>query len=804
MKTDLLLDGPWTLREEGGSEFPIPKMPMQVHDILFFHKQIGSGFLLGHTTDCRWVPERVWIYETRFDCQGNFHQARLLFDGLDTLAEIRLNDELLGQTESCYRSFSFEAQGLRARDNLLQVRFSSVPLWLEQRQEQGTAPDVEVCRYLRKSFHDFTTYLGAKPDFLRVGIFGDVVLELLDEGTLEDFSIETLFSDKLDRVTLTVRIVAEGGTFWRLSVRTPSEETLCFEENCQQEICFTIENPALWWPRGMGEQPLYALSAALYSGDGHLLDRVEKEIGLRKIQWTDCLDFTINKRPLRLWGGNLTPVDGRTLCEDPARVEAVVLLAKQCGMNLLRVWGEGNRFGDTLYRLADREGILLWQEFFCGHAQYPDDRAVSDLILQEARELVLRLRHHPSILLWCGGNECFMSRDFAAPGSPYLAAGLFEREFPTLCAHLDGDRYYLPNSPWGGAYTNDPAKGDTHSYTNSWFVPGGALPGFVSENLRVCFPPVRSLKRYLGLDTLPAPGPLTPDALPWPAVYQSITSADSHKKIPPVEQMYDADTPEGMVYRFGAAAGLYLRDTVEAYRRGKTAADPFGKRQCRGHLVWKLNTSLPHLYSAILDYYLEPCIPYYFLKRAYAPVLASIEYGDQLRIWAVNDTLLPLEGRLVAELFDLQSNAVCNRLERPFFVAADDSTLICTLDAFGQFARDRALRVRLLDSQGQLLAENCGFADIERHIAFPTPTLTLTASGDIITVRTDCYAHCVELWGDDEGDLFGFRFSENYFSLFPDQEKQIRVFGHESALISARAAYCEKTAHCALHKEAAK
>lgn len=792
MKNKIVLQDNWMLQQVGGEVFSIPQMPMMVHDILHVHNKIDDTYQKGNTISCAWVAEQVWEYQVSFLKPGWEETILLTFQGLDTLAEIYLNDQLIGSSKTCYMPASFPVDTwLMEGENQLRVRFDSVPKYLQEMslQEQGDHSDtVEDCRYLRKSFHDFTTYLGAKPEFLKVGVFGEVALELCHQARLTEVTIDYALTEHLTRADVLVRGEATEGEIFCIEMRDPHGGLVYHQSGNNKEWGFSIENPELWWPRGYGEQPLYTLVVQMLDGKGQELDRVIKKVGLRKTQVSSNLAVQVNNTAIRLWGANLAPIDGRTLCEDQKRLTEIVNLAYDCNMNTLRVWGEGNVFSDILYELADELGILLWQEFFCGHAQYPEDERVFAAILEEAEFLIRRLRHHASILLWCGGNECFMSRDFAAPDKPYLAARLFEYNLRALCKKLDPDRYYHANSPWGGDYTNAPEVGDTHSYTNSWYVPGAALPAFVSENLRVSFPPVRSLKRYLSVEELPAPGLHKAGDLPWPKEYEEVTSAESYMKIGPVEQMYDAATPEEMVYRFGAAAGLYLQESVEGYRRGKTVADAFGQRLCGGHLVWKLNTTFPHIYSSILDYYLEPGIPYYFLKRAYAPVLASLEYGDHIRAWVVNDTKFPLTGTMTAQLFSLADNKVTHELKRPFYVLPGDSTLVTALDEFGQFPRNRAVRLLVYGEDQELLAENSGFADIERHIEFPDPQIDLEWQDGILYLTADRYAHHVELAGE-AGEAFGYRFSDNYFSLFPGERKAVVVSAPEHGVVRARGAY---------------
>jgi len=801
MKKTIPLREGWTLQGSNGMTeiLDIPHMPMQVHDVLFHHGLIDDTHLFGRTENCRWVPEQTWTYRTTFHFPAWEGPVRLCFKGVDTCAQFHLNGMLVGQHEDAHLPAFVDVTHAIRQDarNTLEVVFPPFSMLLEKVIPNKDAR-VKAIHHTRKPFHDFTAYLGAKPDFIRVGLYDTVYLEQVDRAEIVDFELDYALDDKLDSANISIHAQLSGDTasgYATLRVYGPQEELLFQDDSPHGCFRFVLEKIRLWWPRSFGEQPLYTFILNLYTDAGVILDQKTKRTGFRKIEMVEYLDFTVNHLPIKLWGANLTPIDGKTLCENEERTEEIVRLAHQGNMNVLRVWGEGIPFTDKLYDLSDELGILLWQEFFCGNAQYPKEGKVIDLILQEAEYLVLRLRHRPSILLWCGGNENFMHRDFNAPGEEYLAASLFEHDFRLLCGRLDPMRRYLVTSPYGGNYTNSGATGDTHSYTNSWYVPWSGIPGFVSENLRVSLPCERSLKRYLRTPTLPVPTPFTYGSLPWPPELEAITSAESYKKTPPVEQYYVAATMRDLIYNFGAAAGNYLRETVERYRRGKTIQEPFGRRRCHGHLVWKLNTTFPHIYSSVLDYYLEPKMAYHFLKRSYEPILLSVEMADNLNIWVVNDTAQDICGHMQAELFDMAKNAVCKTLRRPVFLSAGQSAPVGTLDDFGQFSRDKVIRVMLHDDQKGLVADISQFVDIERHILFPEAVLAMVCEGGELVVTTDRFAHHVELSGDADGDLFGFRFSDNYFDLFPHQTKRIGVSGkHKKGTLSARSAYCSQVA----------
>lgn len=799
MKQRILLSNGWTLKDcQTQKEYMIPRMPMQVHSVLEGYGVISDDYIYGDTSDCRWVQEREWVYTVDFTCEDCSKTAYISVEGLDTFADVYLNDALIGSHEDFYLSARFDITGKVLPNNTLSFTFHSVPKILQKCAASNPHPDrIEPYRMIRKNFHDFITYLGAKPDLMKVGIFTDVVLELIDTVEITDLAIDYVLNDSLTSAEVIVKVAATAVCDIKITIQGNSIDR-CYSTQSSGDgpavFKFTVENPDIWYPRGYGEQPLYTFKAEAISENGDVQDVIEKVIGFRKVVMVNNLNFEINHIPVKLWGVNLTPIDGKTACIDSKRLMRIFELACDCNINSIRIWGEGERYSNELYDEADRKGILIWQEFFSGNSAYPNDGHLRSLIRREAEELVLRLRHHPSLLMWCGGNETYLNRDFGYPGEEYFGSEIVEQDYREVCAALDSGRYYHITSPCGGAYSNDPSNGDTHSYTNTWFVPGGDYPNFVSENLRVTLPVSHSLLRYLRMDQKPEVTSLMRDGsdYPWPEEWNAITSADSFYKIPPVEQFYDAYDFDSMVYRFGAAAGSYLRDSVERYRRGKPEWDSHGLRRCQGHFVWKLNTTRPHIYSSIIDYYLEPGIPYYALKRAYEPVLVSFEIGNHINAWIVNDSVETVEGNLTVQLFDTASNKVDQEFSLPVRVRAGQSDLICTLDEFGQFPRMMLIVGRLTKSDGTPVSTISTFADIERHLSFPDAKLTLKIEGDELVVGTDSFARCVELSGEKDGDPFGFYFSDNYFDLLPGEFKRISIkrrFG--GGIITAKAHYAK-------------
>jgi hypothetical protein len=241
------------------------------------------------------------------------------------------------------------------------------------------------------------------------------------------------------------------------------------------------------------------------------------------------------------------------------------------------------------------------------------------------------------------------------------------------------------------------------------------------------------------------------------------------------------------------AESLYYRDTIGRQRRGRPADEDSERRICGGYLVWKFNDSWPQIYSGKVDYYLEPYIPYYAIRRAYARVMLSFEVGAYAWLWAVNDSPAPVEGEVTIQLFHLHENAVIKEIVRPVRLEPDRSAVVVRLDraGIGTFHRDHILYACLCDAEGRGIARANALADIERRITFPQARLDVQIQeSGALAITTDRFARSVVLEGDAGGDAFGWLFEDNWFDLLPGETKVVRVLGrHKQGRISARAWY---------------
>ncbi len=791
--------------------FNVAQMPAQVHEILIAEGIIENPNIQGDGTGCLWVSESDWLYVCDFPCPPGRGTTHLDFDGLDTYVDIYLNGSLIASHKDVYLPCRVDITGRLQAENRLALHFHApklkydaveLPSYIEN-ADSKIKPGART-RMFGTTFGD---YLGPKPYLMRVGVYGDIRVTVVDEAEIASLHTPYRLSDELDEAVITVKIALAGeteGIAANMTLFDPNGESCgtCValpNGSVDLEGTFTLVSPQLWWPRTHGPSPLYRIDVELVSG-ARVLDSATCEIGLRRLTMKGDFDFSINGLPLKLWGSNLAPLDTLTNVYNTKHMSDMLDIAELAHHNCIRVWGENERLDDDFYAQCDRRGILIWQDFFTTYSMYAPDPEMYELIRREADYQVRRLRDHACILLWCGGNESLMSRDYEFPGEEFSGLAIFNEIFPSVCAELDPERYYHRSSPDGGAYANDPLGGDTHGYTHIWYVPGNYHPVFLSENCRVSTPAKRTMQRMMKPEDLWPTGydgmQHKNSELPWPEQWNKYNSNMGYWKLGDIESYYDATDLDAQLYRIGWGHGDYLRRRVERYRRGRPLEASSNERITKGHLLWKLNNSSNHIFFGVIDYFMEPFIPYYALKRAYEPVLLSFETGNFIHLWMVNDTTRAIRGRVFVGLFDPLMNRMAKQFELPFSIAPDESKVVTNLNQFGQFKKNHILFAYAVADDGRRVAESIDYVDIERHMRFPTDGhISMSVDNGSLVLTSDRYERSVELVGNHDGDEFGWLFEDNYFDLIPGQIKRVRVLGrHDQGRIAAKSYYGNYTA----------
>lgn len=811
------------LAEEAGPEsgWLETQMPNVAQEVLWEHGLLDKSVLeTGVGDKCIWAAERDWAYRTVFSRPENPGRTYLEFLGLDTVADILFNGEIIARHESQFLSRRIEITGLLLEQNELLIYFHSPKKIIDeiaQSLPERYKGKISPAALLRKAHGDFSPHGGAIPYFTPIGVFDDVRLIVMDECEIRYADVDVRFNRDFSNAYLRVRLECPfvQGVVPRLVLNDDTGApvldtsgvqhvwTRSGEEQMECILQGTVANPKLWWPKNYGGQPLYTLDI-LIEKDGRILDLVSKTLGLRWIELVGDMKFRINGRIVKLWGSCITPMWGASHRWIRDRALTILDYADKGNMNVLRLWGPSQPYNEEFYEATDRLGILLWQDFYTSGTYMPDSDTHVKTLLAEAVCAIRRLKHHASILLWCGGNEqIYMADLFAKAEKDRIGHDILYYGFKNLCESLDPYRYYHVSSPSGGEYANQATFSDTHgSRASRSFLPGENYASYFSENIRTFTPELKSLKRFI-----PAEG-LWPDdykdqtpygvTKPMPPAWMARTINHMEEKTGPYELFFDAIDPESLVYKINAAAAYDIKRIICFSRRGKPFYDSEGERKTNGHMIWKLNTAWPQIYCAYIDYYLEPGQPYYTLKRAYSPIHISFEVQDHVYLWGVNDTCGHVNGEITLEIYDLESETYTVRTVFPASILSGESSILKNLDDLGQYPLTCVLHAVLRDMQGNELVSDFQYLKPEKRLTFPDANLTLALDGNgALMVTADRFARCVEISGDDNGDAFGWHFEDNYFDMMPGETRHIRILGkHRQGMVTAKAHYARQSASC--------
>ena len=775
----------------------IPSVPAMPHDILLQQKMIEKPWRPYGTEKCFWVSQKDWVYSVKFECKKVSEESRLIFKELKGKVDVYLNNELVASHSDQAHPLMIDVTGKLKAENQLVLHFSKAAP-SEKSDEKDSSK-----RGARG------TYLGPNPLLHTSGVVGDVILEHTDGSLINeiitDFSLDDSFTkgdvkfgvsgkSRFTTVKVQVRLLAPDGHQVALSTVAADVKNGSFAVQPR----LTVSNPELWWPRGNGEQKLYKAKIELQvNGNIHQVEY--RTIGFRKITMpNNLLHFVVNGKPVFLRGGDWVTPNLLSEIWDPERVGKLLDLAENANFNAFRIWGQVEAPNDKFYEMVDERGFLLWHDFT--KMQFSDNEKSIQKSEETATKFLKRVKHHPAILMWCGINEAAMwwhedyNKDFEdhGPWPGLVAAKAVEK----VCRELDPDRYFIPSAPFGGVNANDPREGSTNGYTNMWFVPGFDYLNFASEDTRIACPTLHSMEQFMlpeeicpqGYTTLSLPG----NEYPFPSTWLPYTTGESWKKTGPVEQFYDANDAASLVNRIGMAQGVYYRDVVERQRRGRPSTEESDRRCCGGYIFWKFNDSWPEIYSAKVDYFLEPYHAYYTLRAAYSPVIISFDIDTFIYLWAVNDSTQAVNGTVKIQLYHLEQCKFRKEIVREISVAPGKSMVLVQLDQAGirAFRKEHVLFAELKDKEGNVIARTNALADIERRCNFPDAKLEVKVLNNALEITTDKFARNINLEGNADGDKFGWMFEDNYFDLLPGEKKVVRILGkHQKGKITAKAWY---------------
>ncbi|MFE5797706.1 glycoside hydrolase family 2 protein [Streptomyces sp. NPDC056503] len=631
----------WSLRHEDAA---LPaRVPGCVHTDLLAAGVIPDPFLGRNETAIAWVGRRAWSYVTDLAAHGGGHErSELVFEGLDTAAEILVDGEPLGSTRNMHRVHRFDVTG---RSGSLEVRFDSAYDEAERvRALTGDRPNVypEPFQYIRKMACSFGWDWG--PTVVTAGMWRPVRIEHWSTARLAEVRPLVGVDGTTGRVELRIRTArTASGTDRPLTLRATVAGVVAETvfEGAEAVLRLDVPEPELWWPRGYGSQPLYGLAVELLDEAGEPLDSWSRRIGFRTVTVDRSADahgtgftFVVNGVRIFARGVNWIPDDVLPSRVTPERYRTRLTQAADAHIDLVRIWGGGIYEDDAFYDVCDELGLMVWQDFLFACAAYPEEQPLRGEVEAEARDNVVRLMPHASLVLWNGNNENlwgFRDWDWERPlAGDSWGEGYYLGILPRIVAELDPTRPYTAGSPWSGSWDhhpNDPRHGTHHSW-EVWNRQDYAdyradVPRFCAEFGWQAPPALATLRRALPDEDL------APDS---PGMLHHQKAEDGNGKLNRgIERHFGL--PEDDFDRWH-----YLAQVVQA--RAVAAGIEHWRSHwpvCAGAVVWQLNDCWPVSSWAAIDGdgHLKPL--YHELRRVYADRLLSLVPAEEGPVLALDN-----------------------------------------------------------------------------------------------------------------------------------------------------------------------
>ncbi len=798
------------------------KVPGTVQTDLMATGMVPDPFVSNNEGAIQWVGLSDWQYRGSFKIDAATlarEHVELVFEGLDTYAEVRLNGKPLLTADNMFRRWRVNAKPLLKRGgNVLEVTIRSpikkLQPWLAQQPYAlpsgydsafgDEPPGRLVTTYVRKAPYHFGWDWG--PRIVTAGIWKNVRLEAWDAVRVDSLHVAQQRVDA-KAAQLEAQIELEAGTSGPaqvvLEVSGPDGATVTRIErdvvvdagSNRIDLPLRIADPKRWFPFGYGAQDRYTFSATLRdaNGDVHKLQRTTGlrtvELRREKDQWGKSMEFVINGIPIFAKGANLIPLDSFPTRVDEARMRRTLLDARDANMNMLRMWGGGHYQDDRFYEIADELGVMIWQDFMFGGAIPPYDVAFRENTRQEAIEQVKRLRSHPSIVMWCGNNEVQTGWDHWGDRVKFKQSidpeersriergmtTLFGTVFREVVAVHDPDVPYWATSPGtnfdGGADLSE--DGDMHY----WQVWGGdAKPAeayidvesrFLSEYGLQSFPEMRTIRSFAGAQDMQPESPVM-------RAHQKYDKGNGNKRL--------------LLYirrEFGEPKDfesfVYLSQLMQAEGIGIAASHLRASRpQAMGSLYWQLNDVWPGASWSSVDYYGRWKALNYHARRFYAPELAAALRKDgKTTLSLVSDRTAPMTARWRLRVLDFSGKELKRREQKATLPPLSSTRVGEFSDAqlLGRADPKRSFAVfELLDGE-RVLSRQLVFFDAAKRLALPAAQVRSEwkADGDgfALSLSSDTLARDVWL---SFGDL-DVSVSDNAFDLLPGEPLTIRVHG---------------------------
>ena len=765
---------------------------------------LEDPFVGTNEKNVQWVGEKTWVFTSHPFSDPSFGNNdkpfKIIANSTQTYSSWYLNDELIGSTQNSFILDEFIVTGkFMEYGNILRVEFTppsslSNDLLLKAGHPLPGDESRSVHRMPQFAFGwDWGPML---VDFSVNGLYYDDGSNNIEHINLSTTSIEDNVAKGIVNWTYTPSDSDEIATMrWAISnengVKVAWGNTTGASGVYSAE--FEIEYPELWWTHDTGKPYLYKLEVIAYNSAG-LVGREVEMIGIRTLELNTengAFQFILNGMPIYSQGANFIPCDVIENRVNPHEEEAVLDLAIDANMNTIRVWGGGRYATDHFMEMCDEKGLLVWHDFMFACAMYPGNDEFLETVKEEAEEATLRLRHHPSLAIWCGNNEISEGwarwgwKDGLSKSEVSRVDDSYNRVFkeilPDVVGRLDDAPYWESSPKFGRGDERFKSEGDAHdwgiwhdgySFDSLWT----RVPRYMSEYGFQSFPVNATFKSILSHDSILKE-----------VQFRDHPEIVAHEKHPRGFDIIDSYL--SMTHSRSTSEDIdfdqwsYLSRVIQAEGISEGAkAGRLNQEHCSGTLVWQLNDCWPVASWSSIDGHGRKKLLHYKLKEAFSPILINGDYKDG--VIKVGITANPgfsdetITGSLIIDVKTLDDQYVNGDVVN-LDVTSGQTTWMEFPSIVPVGSRKENIVVHLKwkanDSEQQLGAQDRVYLVDAGDIDLKKGSIYIKRfgwSGDdyLFEVSSNTYVKDLELYTPHEAN-----FDKNGFDLFPGETKRITL-----------------------------